>query len=370
MLNPIFPKPSAFYQRPEFSGDRGYPISHNNVDLNNVSIYDADDRYTERLLSQIKLVNFRRFGALKGEYVIMGGSPGGLVLIDNNGTPIKINTDSDTDFAHHRTSQHIDDYCASEHFIMERDAALSQWRHLEVSSNMPILGESHSFNNYYHFLMLFLPKVRNFVDSESTIVGVLERNVSLPFQIDLIRKTFGSRRLKIIKPTTRVDNPIIVTEPFSADGLSWLKATIGITAKRGNKRIYISRASSSSGRKGGNVIEGDEFNSFLSENGFERINFGSGDIPVSNQIEMLDGAGVILSAHGANLTNIAFLQPGVKIIELIPHYWPYFSTLQIAAASALSYFGIVSHNIDDNLNIIPNIETINRVLSVVINDHG
>jgi hypothetical protein len=70
------------------------------------------------------------------------------------------------------------------------------------------------------------------------------------------------------------------------------------------------------GRSGGGIAEDEIFMELLARYKFDVIDFGVGDVPVGDQIMALDGARIILGAHGANLANIVYLEPRVSIIEL------------------------------------------------------
>jgi capsular polysaccharide biosynthesis protein len=82
-------------------------------------------------------------------------------------------------------------------------------------------------------------------------------------------------------------------------------------------------------------------------------------MPVSEQIKMLDGAGIILSAHGANLTNIGFMEEGANVIEMLPQSWAFYSIMQIAMAASLNYFGVLCSSINDHRDIIVNMDDLN-----------
>jgi capsular polysaccharide biosynthesis protein len=141
-----------------------------------------------------------------------------------------------------------------------------------------------------------------------------------------------------------------IYEPVTVQGIQWLRKRTGLRAHRGNRLIYVERRSSQTGRVGGCIEETDSFQEFIRKNGFERVDFGVGDTPLVDQVAMLDGARVILSAHGANLTNITYVAEGVSVIEVMPYYWTYFSHMQIASAVGLNYFGIVSHLVNEDQN--------------------
>ena len=170
--------------------------------------------------------------------------------------------------------------------------------------------------------------------------------------------TYGERRIIPFPEMTKVEDPILLHEPFSTDALQWLRTRVGLQARKGERLIYVARRSSLVGRHHGGILENEDFCRFLELHGFETVDFGSGEMTISEQIALLDGAKLVMSAHGANLTNIAFAQEGISVIELLPYYWTYFSHMQISLAASLNYFGIVCHCINSDRQIVVNIETL------------
>lgn len=81
------------------------------------------------------------------------------------------------------------------------------------------------------------------------------------------------------------------------------------------KRIYISRNRS----KGRRVINEDEFVSYLSKSGFDILY--AEEYSSKQFSKLIEGAGIIISPHGAGLANIIFASKGANVIELFgAHY--------------------------------------------------
>ena len=87
------------------------------------------------------------------------------------------------------------------------------------------------------------------------------------------------------------------------------------------ERIYISRKSASYRR----VVNEDEIISVLSKFGFVAIALET--LSFREQVALLAAAKVIVSPHGAGLTNLVFCNPGAKVIEIFArvavsaNYW-------------------------------------------------
>src|SRR5262249_38563514 len=90
-----------------------------------------------------------------------------------------------------------------------------------------------------------------------------------------------------------------------------------------SRRIYVPRQGVR------RVSNSDEVESASRELGLEIYDFRT----VANEFEYFRSAELVVGAHGAGLTNIAFCLPGTKILELVPsdHVYPYYYTLAEAA---------------------------------------
>lgn len=81
-------------------------------------------------------------------------------------------------------------------------------------------------------------------------------------------------------------------------------------ARRESKKIYISR-SKAARRK---VINEAEVINALLKKGFEILNFE--DFTFWNQVAIVNNADVLVSIHGAGLSNVLFMNRGSKVVEL------------------------------------------------------
>jgi hypothetical protein len=347
-LPQLYPKPISFYQSPRFVGERAEIVTQA-FNPDKVQLFGVDAAFVQRIRSQLETVKFRRFGTLAGNYTLIAG---GIIAVDEHGTPIKLNCDSDDDWAHSSVFGNLEDFCGSHKFSLMRETALSARNNPPLATDLPFLAEAHSSKNYYHFCTLFLPRVRHFANSANTVIGIPPTHANLPFQRDLICRTFGSRRLLPCPDMTRIKDPQLVFEPFTPEGLTWLRQNAGLRARKGDRLIYVARSTSSVSRKHGGILEDRNFMEFLERNGFETVDFGKGDIPLATQIDMLDGARIVMSAHGAGLTNIAFAEEGIGVIEILPFFWSCFTHMQIALASHLNYHGLVCSQVDQHRTMV------------------
>jgi capsular polysaccharide biosynthesis protein len=110
------------------------------------------------------------------------------------------------------------------------------------------------------------------------------------------------------------------------------------------KRIFISREDAPH-RK---ILNEDELFSFLEKYGFKKVKLSS--LSFLEKIELFHCAEVIVSPHGAGLTNLIFCNPGTKIVEMFtPTYlMPCFHI--ISNHMELDYYGLIGEKVppDDN----------------------
>jgi hypothetical protein len=368
-----YPKPISFYQHPNFEGERATPVLPE-WDTSKLTFFGGDEHLIARAISPLKAVRFRRSGRLLGDYTFL--SLGGLAL-DQHGTPIKVHTDSDDDTAQPSAFSQIEQHCQTQDFAWIRETVIRNWDTMERRDNIPVLSENYSYRNYYHFSIKFLPHVRHFPDSASTEIGVPNELMQRPFQRELVVAAFGHRRVIPMTMVLRVKDPLLVYEPVSRDGLKWLQDRVGRRARKGERRIFIDRAvppaelkGTNLLRKGGNIAKDPAFLAFLEKHRFEIVNFGNGDVPVSEQIAMIDGARVIMSAHGANLTNIAYAEPGVSVIEVLPIHWTYHSHMQIALGVDLNWFGVIGDRTNAVHDMIVDTNVLSQALEAALDSNA
>ncbi len=77
-------------------------------------------------------------------------------------------------------------------------------------------------------------------------------------------------------------------------------------------RLYISRQKARWRR----VVNEVELIQYLDRLGFQFAYFE--DLPIAQQVSLMAVADVVISPHGAGLTNLIFCRPGTKVIEILP----------------------------------------------------
>jgi tetratricopeptide (TPR) repeat protein len=105
------------------------------------------------------------------------------------------------------------------------------------------------------------------------------------------------------------------------------------------ERLYISRKMATR-----QVINEDEVIVFLEKFGFKSVTLES--LSVYDQASLLATAEVVISAHGAGLTNLIFCSPGTKVIEIFSAYslWPYYWV--ISNQVGLEYYYLIGEGLE------------------------
>ena len=133
----------------------------------------------------------------------------------------------------------------------------------------------------------------------------------------------------------------------------------------GYERIFISREDAAH-RK---VLNEDEVFSVLKKRGFKKVQLST--MSFVEKIQLFHSAEVIISPHGAGLTNLVFCNPATKVIELFtPTYtMPCFSI--ISSHQELDYYYLVGEELrpeDMNIRhkdpIVIDLEKLKRTLGI------
>jgi capsular polysaccharide biosynthesis protein len=111
----------------------------------------------------------------------------------------------------------------------------------------------------------------------------------------------------------------------------FLKSPSFDSKNKGN-RFYVQRGNT----KRRKVINEPQVISLLRKYGFEPIEMDNKT--VQQQAELFSQAEAIVAPHGAALTNLLFVQAGVKVIELIPYGYTNNCFYAMASHGAAEYF--------------------------------
>jgi len=349
---PIYPW-SAFESR-RFLGRHHLPITPELEGQGRVQVHAACAAMRRRLMSEYERVAFERVGLLSGEYLV---SEDGLFLYDRTGACISVNFPNEAAAVARMPYEQIN---APEGWTL-REQLFERWDALPLVEIAAVF--SHIYHtNYYHFSFEAAAKFRLLEGLGVTTVLMPEALVSRPFQRDLVSRALGERVVIPLGPALRVKDPAIVQTYQSAQGLHWLRSLFEPPAPPAGRRIYVRRSPARS-RRGNNIAETPDFLRVMAAHGFEAVDFGDGETPIQEQIRMLAGASVVLSVHGAGLTNLAYLQPPLRVIEVFSRAVLSTSFMRISAALGFDHHAVIAEALDAAGDIVVDAAILEPLLS-------
>ena len=77
---------------------------------------------------------------------------------------------------------------------------------------------------------------------------------------------------------------------------------------------------------------------------------------------MLDGASVVLAAHGAGLTNLAYVRAPVRVVEVVGRAGLSSSFMRISTTLGLDHHAIISDELDDDGDIVVDCDELEAIL--------
>ncbi|MHC2066025.1 glycosyltransferase family 61 protein [Bremerella sp. T1] len=212
-----------------------------------------------------------------------------------------------------------------------------------LQGTLGVLSYAYANQNYFHFLLECLPKIRLLEES-----GVVVDRYYVPYkqiyQQELL-ELFGIDRGKVIAESdlcfvqadevyfpSHSDIPRKESVRFlfeTAKRQSWAKLESGV-----KKRVYVSR----SRMKRRNCLNDDDVMTMLSKYGFERYHLET--MSVREQIQLFQQAEIIVGPHGAGLVNMVFSTPGTMVVEIGTPFRPYsfFHDLSMASDHVFRWF--------------------------------
>lgn len=117
-----------------------------------------------------------------------------------------------------------------------------------------------------------------------------------------------------------------------------------IDPQKFNKKVFISRSDSPSGRR---ILNEDEIFELFKNKGFTR--YIPSQLSIPEQITLFHNAEIIVAEHGAALTNILFCKPNSHIIEIFQNFIP-IDFCHCAHLNNLKYTPISTILSDDDAN--------------------
>jgi hypothetical protein len=229
--------------------------------------------------------------------------------------------------------------------------------------------------NYYHWMCRTLPLLRiyqKFFDLQEIdffYVGQLslasfhkESLTQAGVSISKVRQEACTADRLVVAITSRsiqYGDPINKAAYLFSRNLFYNSASFKMTDKK--RRIYVKRGNVNR-RK---LINETQVIALLKKYRFEIMEMDNKT--VQEQAEIFSQAEAIVALHGAALTNLLFIQPGVKVIELIPYGYVNNCFYVIASYGEADYFYLQGEEIRKsqinvrNIDVFINIQKLERI---------
>jgi len=247
----------------------------------------------------------------------------------------------------------------------------------EFDTVMPLINEL-AFTNYYHWIIerLTLLEAAEVYEKKKGIRPQLLVSFDIkPWQKELLNilgyfeKDFlywkgGHARVKNLlianmrRYSENKNNPYDALSPAACQWIQ--KKVLGSVQPEKNhrfaKRIYISRYKDAERR----ILNEDAVMTILQKFGFERYYLIG--MSVADQVNLFNGADVILSPHGAALTNLLWAKKGTKVLEIQNE--KYFNHVfhQISMAVGLHYSTIILPDMTTDYDMEVDVKVLEKIL--------
>lgn len=234
-------------------------------------------------------------------------------------------------------------------------------------------------NNYYHWLLEYLPRVSVFIDPPNNDFSDLFSYAKIilpPSPTPWMFKSLdmlGVKEDRIIQPVgkqLRVDQLIFIPgfeQPYNVPlwAIKWLRDRFSSymnTSDPKNKRIYVSRRNAIHRR----VRNEDEVVDSLRNYGF--VEYVLEDMSLEEQISLFSQAEIVVGPHGAGFSNLVF-STNATLIDLFEptHVHPCF--FNICYDTGQDYWYVMNEKVDRN-HMLVDIDKLQRTLERAIEERG
>jgi hypothetical protein len=208
-------------------------------------------------------------------------------------------------------------------------------------------------NSYYHWLIEEVPRIIRSIRSNPTVIyasGGLKGPLELLLRLlnyrgklfyakdDMLGYRFEKLHYQSLPGDSGMpDGSMISTLRRLGNLINTLEPTNQILPKK----VFISR------RRSRRIINEEEiYFRILMPLGFRRIFLE--DVSWVNQIKIFQHADVILGIHGAGLSNVVFMRPGTKMLEIFSSKYAHWCYWHLAEHAKVEYYACIS-SLEENI---------------------
>ena len=193
---------------------------------------------------------------------------------------------------------------------------------VELSGRVGVVAYPHGGANWYHFVTDVVPRIaiaeqcegieppeRWYIPTSAQDTSGLLDRMGIPAD-----KRIDSDQVPHIRAECLVVPGLSGPEQHPAWVTEFVRERVPLPYERVPGRyLYITRGASKHNRA---IVNEAEVIAALEGRGFQPINPGA--LPVDEELRTFAEADLVVSAHGAALTNVVFMNPGSRVIELFP----------------------------------------------------
>ncbi len=253
----------------------------------------------------------------------------------------------------------------------------------KIDGSIVNLAQGVSGINYFHFLFDIITRLKlisQIIDLEKVDYFYIQGNEK--WQINLL-KNFNIPESKLIdcnkyrhikaRKIYAVDHPWYESGYFQYEIKNipeWIiyylrKKFINLSKEiECSKKIFIDRSDSKFNHC--KLINNEEIKNFLIKNGFQSLQISKLDF--FEQVYIFKNAEVIISPHGAALSNIVFSNPNLRLIELIPKSHPSRKCERISKILGFNYLRIELDNRISKSEQIGDMELNKNILEKILDN--
>lgn len=255
-----------------------------------------------------------------------------------------------------------------------------------IDSRILVLATPFAQGNYYHWMMELIPRIEILQASNNALFDTIDY-----FYINWSRTNYQKETLRALGiPSEKIIDEhrhphvcarelVVISRTrngmdcfFRPETLHFIRNLFkGNLHQVNTRRIYLNRRNVLY-RK---ILNEDQLEALLCKYGFESVSLDS--MSVSQQAELLSSCEMVVSPHGASLTNLVFCSEGAKVLELFqadnvhPMYWGMSNILN------LDYHYLKSKSLKDTMkadaldnfsDIIFDLKDVEQMLSLMIGD--
>ena len=260
---------------------------------------------------------------------------------------------------------------------------IKQWKaNLSQISSEPValIYDYHASINYYHWIVDSLPRLlllkRLYPNCKLIVPAGAPAYTTITLRLLGFHKLIHLNKYEALNISKLIFPEFSAPQEFQDPSLinqvkNLIRDSFSITKVKALRRIYVSRSRQNI-RK---IANERDLIDLLTKLGFETIFFE--DFTFEEQVKIMMETAVMISVHGANLTNMLFMNPGSLVIELMNKNFNNHCYHSLASATSLDYLTIPcelvkpeinpdNYILNNNADLIVDIDRVSQILKLVI----